>query len=176
MRVFVAIELPEDILDGLLPWQDGLPGRLVDEENLHLTLAFLGEVDEARLAEVDEALAGLRLAAPVLRVTGLDVFEGRKPKLAFATVERRAALETVQRAVAQAVRGAGVDLRRERFRPHVTLTRFGREMSRRDEVQLAGQLGPIPPLEARAEAFGLYRSELRPDGPRYVALARYEFY
>lgn len=175
MRAFVAIVLPGALLDAVAALQDGLPGRLVPEENLHLTLAFLGDVEEDGLQAVHEALSGLRLDAPLLKLTALDVFEGRKPQLAFAAVARTAALEAAQRAVAQAVRGAGIDLRRERFRPHVTLTRFGRQMSPRDEVRLAERLGPVPPLEARATGFALCRSELRPEGPRYAVLAYYDF-
>ena len=179
MRAFVAIDIDDAMLDRLEEMQLGLPGRIVPRENLHLTLAFLGEIGETLLREVHQGLAALQLNAPELRVTELDVFGGKKPKLAFAGVAMTPALEAVQRAVMHVCREAGVDLRRERFRPHVTLSRFGREIGPRDAEILAGRLGigtmPVGMSGARATGFSLYRSELRPEGPRYERLASYEF-
>jgi 2'-5' RNA ligase len=175
MRTFVALDLPESMLDGLEQVQAGLPGRIVARENLHLTLAFLGDVTEPVLRGVVEGLAGLALEAPELRVSGLDVFEGKKPKLAFAAVAPTRELDAVRRAVGRVCRDAGVDLRRERFRPHVTLTRFGREIGRREADSLAMRLGVLAMPVARAARLTLYRSELRPEGPRYDAMALFDF-
>ena len=175
MRAFVAIDLGEAMLDALEEVQAGLPGRIVPRENLHLTLAFLGEVSEAVLRELHRGLATLELEAPELRLTGLDLFGGRKPKLAFAGVAPSPELDAVQRAVVRTCREAGVDLRRERFRPHVTLSRFGREISRRDAEILAARLGMLAIPAAPAAGVSLYRSDLRPEGPRYVPLATYGF-
>lgn len=175
MRVFVAVDLPEALIEALQALQQGLPGRLVPAENLHLTLAFLGEVSEARLAALHEGLAELRLVAPVLHVASLDVFGGRRPNLCFASVALNPALEAAHRAVGRVCRAAGVDLRRERLRPHVTLARFGRELGKREERQLAGRLGMVPPVEAVAAHFSLVRSDLGPSGAQYSALARYDF-
>lgn len=174
MRAFVALDLSEAALDALEQVQGDLPGRHVPRENLHLTLAFLGEQNEAVLRKVHEALAGLVLEAPVLRMSGLDVMGGRRPNLCFAAVERNAALEQAHRAVAQACRAAGVDLRRERFRPHVTLSRFGRELGPLEEARLARRLGLLTLPETRAEALSLIRSDLRPEGPVYSVLAQYD--
>ncbi len=176
MRAFVAVELPGEMREALLALQAGLPGRHVPEENLHLTLAFLGEVNEARLHDLHGVLAGLRLEAPMLRVTGRDVFEGRKPLLAFAALASDPDLVAARRAVRQAAREVGIKLGRERFRPHVTLSRFGRGIDERDAARLADCLGPIAgTVEGRAERFGLFRSELRAAGPRYELLAGYGF-
>ncbi|MEZ5716777.1 MAG: RNA 2',3'-cyclic phosphodiesterase [Paracoccaceae bacterium] len=175
MRVFIAVELPEALIEALEGVQEGLPGRLVAGDSLHLTLAFLGDLGEARLAAVHEELAGLRLVAPVLRVTALDVFGGKRPNLCFASVAPNPELEAAHRAVARACRAAGIELRRERFRPHVTLARFGRELGAREERQLAGRLGMVPPIEARAEHFALFRSDLGPSGAQYSVLAQYDF-
>ncbi|KPP85151.1 MAG: 2'-5' RNA ligase [Rhodobacteraceae bacterium HLUCCO07] len=176
MRAFVALELPEKLRHALQRMQAGLPGRHVSEENLHLTLAFLGDVDAGRLRDLHGVLSGLKLAAPFLRVTGCDVFEGRKPMLAFAALAPDPYLVAARRAVRQAARDAGIELRRERFRPHVTLSRFGRGIGARDEARLATCLGPVARIvEERAERFGLYRSQLRADGPIHELLACYAF-
>ena len=174
MRAFVALDLPEEMLDGLERLQDGLPGRLVPRENLHLTLAFLGEQGEVALRDLAEGLALLRLAAPVLRVKALDVFGGRKPELVFADVAAAEALEAAARAVRRVARDAGIALARERFRPHVTLARF-RGLAPREEAALAARLGPAALPEARAAGYSLLRSVLRPEGPRYETLAAFGF-
>lgn len=176
MRAFVAVDLPDKMRHAMLQMQLGLPGRRVSGNNLHLTLAFLGEVSEERLLDLHGVLFGVRLSAPLLRVTGCDVFEGRKPLLAFAALAPDPALDAARRAVRQAAREVGIELGRERFHPHVTLSRFGRRISERDAARLAACLGPVAePVEGHAEQFGLYRSELRADGPRYELLAAYPF-
>ena len=175
MRAFVGLDLDQTMLDALEDVQTGLPGRIVPRENLHLTLAFLGDVEERVLRELHLRLDALELDAPELQVTGLDVPGGKKPTLGIATVALSPELEAVQRAVFRVCREAGVDLRRERFRPHVTLTRFGREISQRDAQVLGGRLGILTMPAARAVGFSLYRSDLRPEGPRYVAIASYPF-
>ena len=175
MRAFVAVEIPEEMRAALVDLQAGLPGRHVPEENLHLTLAFLGEVSDAKIFDIAEGLADLRLEAPDLVVTALDIFGGRKPALVFATVSPSPALETARQAVGACCRRAGVSLRRERFRPHVTLSRFGRQFGDREARLLAGHLGPVAPIMAEAEGFAIYRSVLGPGGPNYGALAAFAF-
>ena len=175
MRAFVGVELPEALSEALEGVQAALPGRHVALDNLHLTLAFLGEVDEGKVWALAEGLAELRLAAPELRVTGLDVFGGRRPNLCFASVEKTPALEAAREAVQRVCRSAGIDLRRERFRPHVTLSRFGRELGPHEEERLAAELGVVHLPAAWAEGFALYRSDLRPEGAVYTPVAEFEF-
>lgn len=175
MRVFVAIDLPEALGEALEGVQEGLPGRLVAAENLHLTLAFLGDVAGPAVADLAEGLGELRLQAPELRVTGLDLFGGRKPNLCYAAVAANPELEAAHRAVARVARAAGIDLRRERFRPHVTLARFKRELGKREEERLAAQLGVVHLPVVRAESFSLCASVLQPEGPVYSVLAQFPF-
>ena len=175
MRAFVAVDLPQSLRQNLEVVQEGLPGRHVSGENLHLTLAFLGDVDAGRVQALAEALEGLRLDAPMLRVSGLDLFGGKRPNLCFAAIETNEELSSARRILMRVCRQVGIDLRRERFRPHVTLSRFGRELGAREEERLAGRLGVIRLPEARAERFSLYRSELRPEGPVYRILAQFDF-
>ena len=83
MRLFVAISLPDELRAQLGQLTNGLPGaRWVNEESLHLTLRFLGELDGALATDVDEALAGLSMPAFDLDLAGVDHFaEGRKVRI-----------------------------------------------------------------------------------------------
>lgn len=177
MRAFLALPLPEPLIPPLLAVQEALPvGRAVPEENLHVTLAFLGDVEEAELQELHLELEGQALPGCWLRVTGLESFGGRSPKLLAAAVAPEPGLSALQGRVVRACRAAGIELERRRFRPHVTLTRFGAglrgEGLARFERAVAGQVALTTGTEA-AEELRLVASTLTPEGAIYETLAAY---
>ncbi|MFT3689382.1 RNA 2',3'-cyclic phosphodiesterase [Paenirhodobacter sp.] len=168
MRLFVALAVPEAVAGQIVALQEMLgTGRLVPEENLHLTLAFLGDVAGADLADLDLALADLRSPAPMVELAGIDLWD----EALVIGVRANPVLEALARKVAVAVRGV-VEMPRRRFRPHVTLARVrpgdavrvGRFLSARADAVLT----PFA-----AEGFTLYRSHLRAEGPLYEPLAEY---
>jgi RNA 2',3'-cyclic 3'-phosphodiesterase len=176
MRGFVALDLPDEALSGITRLQAGLSvGRAVSEENLHLTLAFLGEIREPQAADLAEALAGLSLPPVTLTLRGLDLFGGRRPA-ALVVAAAGEGLARLHDKVLRAAREAGVALPRERFRPHVTIARFAREIGAKDQARLGEflalnatfTLAPMP-----AETITLYRSHLRPEGALHEPLAQF---
>ena len=110
MRLFVAIALPDRQRARLESLANGLPGaRWLPPENLHLSLRFLGELDGALAADVDEALSVLRMPAFQLALKGVSHFgEGRKIRTLWAGVEPEPALVRLRVKVEQAVIRAGV--------------------------------------------------------------------
>ncbi|WP_417721626.1 RNA 2',3'-cyclic phosphodiesterase [Salipiger sp.] len=177
MRCFLALPLPEEMIGPLLHLQEAIPvGREVPEENLHVTMAFLGNQDRATLEELHMALEMRRFAAAALAVRGLSVIGGRVPKLLAADLARTAALRALRDAVAGAVRAARVTLPRERFRPHVTLVRFGGGLKTDDAMRLDRALRGLAGFvtsPAEATALRLVASHLTPDGAIYETLAEY---
>lgn len=175
MRAFIAIPVPDETAAALVRLQAALPhGRPVPEDNLHLTLAFLGDVPEPVLADLDDALAVLAWIAPEVRFSGLDSFTEAERGTVFAAVERTEALVGLQAKLETLARGLGSDLPRRRFRPHVTLTRGKRRPSGLARDRLATQMGmhmEIPGF--LAEEIVLYQSILMPSGARHTALASY---
>jgi len=125
MRLFVAITLPDETKRHLRFICGGLPNaRWVAEENFHLTLRFLGELDGREMAFVDAALAGIRAPRFTLRLKGVDAFSsGTKVKAVYAGVEKSAALQHLRDKVESAVVRAGIKPEGQKFTPHVTLTR-----------------------------------------------------
>lgn len=177
MRCFVAISLPEPLLDRLAALQDAIPsGRVTPPENLHLTLAFLGELTEEAALAAHEALGGLRAVPFEVQIAGVDLFGGKAPRVLYAGVRRSEALHDLHARIRSRLVGAGLQLQRERFRPHVTLARFGRPPGR-DETARLGQFlqahaaFELPPFPVAS--FSLYRSELGHGPARHTELARY---
>ena len=177
MRAFVAIDLPEEVTAALVRLQSLLPaGRPVAEENLHLTLAFLGDQSETTLEALHYELETIRVQPFALRFVGLGVFGGDRPRILFADVGTEPALADLHRRVTGALHRAGVALQRARFHPHVTLARFGTRATPEAAARLHRFLsdhGDTPLPSFPATGFGLYESTLHPSGARYNLLARY---
>lgn len=124
-RLFTAIEIPSHLCDELRRLRSPLPGaRWLEPENLHLTIRFVGDVDNARAAEFADRLAAIDLSAFSLRLVGLGAFGGSKPHAIWAAVEQSDPLETLARAHERAARSAGLPPESRTFKPHVTLARL----------------------------------------------------
>lgn len=129
IRLFVAIELPEDVRQSLSHLQAGLPGaHWTPEENMHLTLRFIGEVQEPAVDEIAEALWRIRAEGFRLTLKGVGKFGGesrRSPaRLLFAGVEHDSALTDLAARIEQAIVEAGFAPETRKFRPHVTIGRL----------------------------------------------------
>lgn len=175
MRLFAAIALPDEMRDRLVALQAGLPsGRLTAWENLHLSLAFFGELDGARAEDLHAALGGVRAPGFDLALDGVGAFGGARPRLLFAGIAPAPGLTHLHEKVAQAARGAGVAMPAERYAPHVTLKRLkpGELPARRVARWLEGGAGffagPVPVRE-----FALFRSTLGRVAPIYEEIERY---
>ncbi len=174
MRLFAALSLPEDVVDRLAMLQPGLPpGRPVAPGNMHLTLCFFGDVQGHRAEDLHAALSAIRAPAFPLWLDGVDVFGRDKLRQVYAVARPEPALVHLHEKVEAAARAAGVVVDRQRFVPHVTLSRL--KPSRADDrigrwlAETAGLLiGPIEVAE-----FHLYQSMLTPSGPVYHELASY---
>ena len=177
MRSFVALEVPEPLRTALLDAQEVVPvGRGVPEENLHVTLAFLGDQPDAVLEELHRALDDRPLPACRLKVEGVETYGGRIPRLIAAELARDPGLLALHGAVHRAARAAGIDMPRERFRPHVTLVRFGSGIRKADRPRLRRALDELAGLATApvaGEAVTLYRSHRTSDGAIHDPLARY---
>ncbi len=177
MRAFIGLGPPDTVRDALDGLQSDLRvGRLVDPENLHLTLAFLGEVDLPTLEALHLDLQQITFAPFDLRLAGLELFGGARPRVLSIRGQAGPPLRALRAKLHSTARGAGIDLPRARFRPHVTLARFRRDMPPDDTAKLGRFLSAHADVALPAfpvEAFTLYRSHLSPDGATYEPLADY---
>lgn len=177
MRVFLALPIPPGVAGALAALVAPLGfGHAVSEENLHLTLAFLGDLPDAQAEAAHEAIASLR--APSLRVelAGLNLFGGRRPESLHIGLADPAPVVALHARVLARLHGAGVMPARERFAPHVTVVRFGARLAAGDVLRLQRFMAErggarLPAFAARAMV--LYRSQLGNGPPVYHELARY---
>ena len=174
MRLFVALSLPEPVQQRLSGLANGLPGaRWVKPENLHLTLRFLGEVDNLAAADVDDALAMIRSPGFDLGLNGIGHFgEGRKLRALWVGVDASDELMRLQEKIEQALIRLGLPPEPRKFKPHITLARFKSNPGPRLQDYLADhnllRAGPIP-----MDSFELYSSFTSADGPIYRVEASY---
>jgi 2'-5' RNA ligase len=176
-RLFVAIDLPDEVLDQLDRLCAGLPAiRWVEPEQRHLTVRFIGEVEHALFYDIGEALASVSLRPFELRLKGLGLFPPRgAPHTLWVGVEDPAALAQLKRRIDRLLEEAGVPPERRKFAPHVTLGRF-REPP--PEARLASYITGRALYRSEpflVSGFSLYSSLLRPEGALHVQEARYDF-
>src|SRR5437868_12986631 len=96
-RLFTGVEIPPAVSRSLAMMRGGLPGaRWIDPENYHLTLRFIGDVDDAVADEVELLLGRVKRGAFDLHINGLTSFGGRKPRAVVANVAPAQALLDVQ--------------------------------------------------------------------------------
>lgn len=125
LRLFVGIEFPPELKLRLSLLETRLPGaRWVDAGNLHLTLRFIGEVDEGVAADIDEALVRLKAKPFALQLAGAGVFGHGKPHTLWVGVEREPALAHLRDKIEHALTRAGLPPEPRKFSPHVTLARL----------------------------------------------------
>lgn len=177
MRIFVAIDLPQDVRDALGHLQTLLAeGRPVPVGNLHLTLSFLGDQTEEAVENAHLALTSVRAAPFCLELSGIGSFATATQQVIFADMKRSEALLGLEARIVRALRQAGLAFGKRRFRPHVTLARLPKHLSDAGLARVAEDLARLSGVCAPAfevDRFYLYRSTLTPKMAMHEPLADY---
>jgi 2'-5' RNA ligase len=168
-RLFVALDLPAMVKESLAPLCRGLGDvRWTLPEQQHLTLRFIGELDNGHANEVADALALVQGSPFDLQLKGIGHFPPRgEPQVLWVGVEKNAQLKGLKRRIDHALRQAELGQDSRKFVPHVTLARLRRPPS---QAGLATYLMRHALYRSEAfpiASFQLYSSWLRPEGPEY---------
>jgi len=172
-RLFVALRPPRPVRDILRAAMHGISGaRWQSDEQLHLTLRFIGEVDHHKAEDIAAALGALYAPSVVARIAGVGLFERQgRAHMVWAGVEPHEPLAALHRKVEQLLARVGVVPEMRAFMPHITLARLNRG---------SGPVAPFlalnsdlasPPFEFSHVT--LYESEMGHGGSRYHPVARY---
>jgi len=175
-RLFVALPVPEEIAAELSALQAGVPdARWVQPENFHVTLCFAGEVQGGAMRDFEEELSDAAGPKFAVALSGVEQFSsGRQPRALAALVQKSERLERLQQKVSTIARHCGIGVERRKFRPHVTLARFG--AGAETGHHLAQFMASHAQFRAGpwvAEHFSLYSSRSGRNGSIYAEEAAY---
>jgi RNA 2',3'-cyclic 3'-phosphodiesterase len=182
MRLFVALEIPSAVRENLAALLHSLRAvspqtRWVRPENLHVTLKFIGEVAEAKLAAIRGALAGVRSEQSVtLDFRGLGFFPNEKhPRVFWASIGASPNLKTLASDIDHATEKLGIPPEKRPFSPHLTLARFEpprlpEKLRAAIEEKAARGFGSL-----RTGQFHLIESKLKRTGAEYTTVESFPF-
>jgi 2'-5' RNA ligase len=172
-RLFTGVEIPPDIGTALGMLRGGLPGaRWIDPANYHLTLRFIGDVDDVIAHEVASMLGRVKRSAFELHFEGLTSFGGRKPRAVVANVAPEPALLDVQAEHERLMQRIGLEPEGRKYLPHVTLARL-RDASSRDVADYLATRGLFRTPSFPVERIVLFSSRASVGGGPYVVEASY---
>jgi len=172
-RLFLAIRPPGGVRDLLIDAMDDSPAlRWVGDEQLHLTLRFIGEVERPLANDIAAALQDLRSPAFDLRVSGVGKFERRSGGALWAGVEPKEPVIALAAKVERTLHQVGLEPEHRAFSPHITLARWNRRNAEavdgflRQKSNLRSELFPV-------DRFILFESHLSRHGPHYEEVATF---
>ena len=160
-RLFIAIDLPKPVCWRLGQLVAAPPRgvRPVRPVQLHLTLHFLGDVEDAACAGLSEALAGVMHGAFSIAIRGTGVFPPRgRPSVLWAGVAESAALSELHAAIGAALVPCGLEIERRPYVPHVTLARFTPAVPRPWTARFLSETSRLAIEDIPVDRFHLYRS------------------
>jgi RNA 2',3'-cyclic 3'-phosphodiesterase len=172
-RLFTAIEIPDEVVQSLSMLRGGLPGaRWIDPENYHLTLRFIGDIDDTLAQEIAYMLENVRRTTFELQLEGLSSFGGRKPRAVVAAAAPTRALFDLQSELERLMQRVGLEPEGRKYIPHVTLARL-RDSSSRQVADYLSMRAPFRSKPFRISRFVLYSSRASVGGGPYVVEAAY---
>jgi RNA 2',3'-cyclic 3'-phosphodiesterase len=172
-RLFVAIRPPEAIRTALLSLMNGVEGaRWQDDDQLHITLRFLGDVDSRTAEDFAAGLATIHAAPMTLTVSGVGAFDkkGRVHTL-WAGVSPRDPLAAIHAKLGRLALSVGLSDQSLAYVPHITLARFGAQGG--DVGGFIAQHGDLKLPPFAATEFALYESRLGGQGASYEEIASF---
>jgi RNA 2',3'-cyclic 3'-phosphodiesterase len=182
VRLFVALEIPSTVRQNLATLLNSFraitkEAHRVRAENLHVTLKFLGEVDEAKVDAVRNALGVIRSdKAVALEFRGLGFFPNEKhPRVFWAGMEASPNLKTLAGDIEGGMEKLGIPREKREFSPHLTLARFERPRLPEALRKLIADNQQREFGSLRTNEFHLIHSRLKPTGAEYTTLVTFQF-
>lgn len=172
-RLFTGLEIPEPLGRDLALLRGGLFGaRWIDEENYHITLRFIGDINGALAHDVWQVLGQIRRRAFTVTLDGLDVFGGDKPRALIARAKAAQPLVELQAEQERLLRRVGIPPEPRKFRPHVTLARL-KSVSELAVADYLSSRGLFASRVFEASRFVLFSSRDSVGGGPYVVEEAY---
>jgi 2'-5' RNA ligase len=172
-RLFTGLEIPREVALSLSLLRGGLPGaRWIDPENYHITLRFIGDIDDRLAHEIASLLDGMKRRSFEVRFGAVQAFGGRKPRAIVVAVEPIQPLLELQAEQERLMQRLGLEPEGRKFTPHLTLARL-RDSSSREVADYLSTRGPVFGSSFRVSRFVLFSSRSSVGGGPYVVEADY---
>lgn len=174
-RLFIAIDIPERIKDDILSLYRAIPGaKWVDENQLHITLKFIGEVDSPTMESIKITLRSIKAPSFDLRASSVGFFPPRKdPKVLWVGVDPKDMLTSLQGKIERALQPLKLQTDNRKFHPHITIARLDEPSTERIITFLTEHsLFLTEPFSI--SQFHLYQSFLRKEGAHHIKEASYQ--
>ena len=179
IRAFIAIDIEEPTVVQRLVWlrdlfvQTGAPMKPVEDQNLHITLRFLGEIPSTLIEDIHaNVLSRLRFKKFSIKLAGVGAFPSTlRPRVIWVGVrEGSDVLQALYKEIESGLRKLGFRPEREEFVPHITLARIKGSRNIDRVVKLLQEYSDFEIGEIVVEAVRLKQSILTPRGPIYRTL------
>jgi 2'-5' RNA ligase len=172
-RLFTGLEIPPSVAQSLAMMRGGLPGaRWIDAENYHLTLRFIGDIDDALAREIAGVLARVHRRPFELRLDGLTSFGGRKPRAVVAAAAPVPPLMELQAEHDRLLQRLGLEPEGRKYTPHVTLARL-RDSSSHQVADYLAARGHYRSMPFQVFRFALFSSRASVGGGPYIVEEAY---
>jgi len=174
-RLFIAIDLPDDVKTNLVGLGYGIPGaRWVDEDQLHLTLRFIGEVEGGLFHDIAQGLSEVRQRPFFFSLQGLGHFPPRgQPRVLWVGVNCADSLLQLRAKIDAVLRTIDVPLEKRKYAPHITLARLKNAPHSRVANFIAGN-NLYSSREIEVDSFHLYSSVLTSKGAIHTIERSYD--
>jgi 2'-5' RNA ligase len=174
-RLFTALEIPADVRSAISIMRGGLPGaRWIDPEYYHVTLRFIGDVDEYLAREAAFILGQVRRESFEIKLDTLSFFGGNRPRAIVALLAPTPPLMELQAEHERLLRRVGLEPEGRKFTPHITLARL-RSSSSYDVADYFSTRGALRVPVFEPDRFVMFSSRDSVGGGPYVVEADYPF-
>jgi 2'-5' RNA ligase len=172
-RLFVAIRPPASVRQLLLAAMGGISGaRWQSDDQLHLTLRFIGEVDRHMGEDIRAALGAVHHPSFALTLNGIGCFDRRGfPDAVWAGVAPHEQVKALHRKVDAALLRVGVPPDERAFHPHITIARLSRSAG--PIGNLLEEAGGLASPAFTVDSFALFESDLTHEAAVYSVVERY---
>ena len=172
-RLFTGLEIPAELAEEFSFLRGGVSGaRWIDAENYHITLRFIGDIDERAARDVEAELSRIRRKPFEVTIEGLDFFGGDRPRAIIAKAKATAPLVDLQAEQERLVRRIGLPPETRKFVPHVTLARL-KQSSPLAVADYVSTRSFLQPRRFMADHFVLFSSRDSVGGGPYIVEAAY---
>lgn len=182
MRLFVALDIPQDVRARISAFAERVhplcpSARWARVEGLHVTLKFIGEVPDAKLAEITHALSAIKAGPFEVKFERVGFFPSSKsPRAFWIGVQAGDGLPKLAEAVSAVLESVGIGREDRAYSPHLTLARAGFKRGANQNLKaltslLTGEIETFGTMTAHE--FFLYRSQLGRGGSTYTRLERF---